>query len=70
MQKRYPKVPVEVLTKDFDTVYGALLQVGKGDCPISEVNLETCAESPVGAQHAVPLSAHETDERMRSGHGS
>jgi len=46
MQKKYPKVPAEVLIKDFDSIYGALLQVGKGDCPISEANLETKETNP------------------------
>jgi radical SAM protein with 4Fe4S-binding SPASM domain len=46
MQKRYPKAPADVLVKDFDGIYGSLLEVGKGDCPISEVGLETKETEP------------------------
>ncbi len=46
MQEKYPKVPVDVLVKDFDTIYGSLLQVSKGDCPISEAKLETRETNP------------------------
>ncbi len=46
MQQRYPKVPTEVLTKDFDTIYGTLFEVGKGSCPISEIKLDTREVNP------------------------
>jgi radical SAM protein with 4Fe4S-binding SPASM domain len=46
MQKKYPKVPADVLIKDFDNIYGSLLDVAKGNCPISEVNLETKETEP------------------------
>ena len=46
MQQKYPKAPADVLVKDFDAIYGSLLEVGKGDCPISEVGLETRETEP------------------------
>ena len=46
MQKKYPKAPADLLLKDFDSIYGSLLNVGKGDCPISEVGLETKETEP------------------------
>jgi sulfatase maturation enzyme AslB (radical SAM superfamily) len=46
MQQKYPKVPAEVLIKDFDNIYGTLLEVGKGNCPISEIKLETKETDP------------------------
>jgi radical SAM protein with 4Fe4S-binding SPASM domain len=46
MQKKYPKVPADVLIKDFDNIYGSLLEVAKGNCPISEVKLETKETEP------------------------
>jgi radical SAM protein with 4Fe4S-binding SPASM domain len=41
MHGRYPGVPADTLLRDFDVVYGQLLQLGSGDCPISGVQLET-----------------------------
>jgi radical SAM protein with 4Fe4S-binding SPASM domain len=46
MQQKYPKVPLQVLIKDFDTIYGTLLQVSRGDCPITELSLETRETDP------------------------
>jgi radical SAM protein with 4Fe4S-binding SPASM domain len=46
MRQRYPRVPPEVLIKDFDSVYGSLTQVSRGDCPVSGVNLETRGTDP------------------------
>jgi radical SAM protein with 4Fe4S-binding SPASM domain len=46
MQKRYPKVPAALLVKDFDTIYGSLLELAKGNCPVSEINLETKETRP------------------------
>src|SRR5512136_2248802 len=41
MKQKYPAVTDEVLIKDFDYIYGTLLDVGKGGCPISEIKMET-----------------------------
>jgi radical SAM protein with 4Fe4S-binding SPASM domain len=46
MQKKYPKVPAAILIKDFDNIYGSLQQVGQGNCPVSEVKLETKETNP------------------------
>jgi radical SAM protein with 4Fe4S-binding SPASM domain len=46
MQAKYPKVPGEILIKDFDNIYGTLLQVSQGNCPITCVNLETKETNP------------------------
>jgi len=46
MQQHYPKVPVDVLIKDFDDIYGTITAVGCGSCPISDVKLETKETNP------------------------
>jgi radical SAM protein with 4Fe4S-binding SPASM domain len=46
MQRKYPKVPSEVLIKDFDAIYGSLTEISKGDCPIADVRLETRETDP------------------------
>jgi radical SAM protein with 4Fe4S-binding SPASM domain len=46
MRDKYPGVPPAVLVRDFDTIYGSLLQVASGDCPVSEVKLETKGTDP------------------------
>ena len=46
MRQRYPQVPVEILIKDFDTIYGSLIQISTGSCPIEEVNLEAKETDP------------------------
>lgn len=46
MLQRYPKVPANVLIGDFDNIYGTLLAVSRGSCPISEINLETKETDP------------------------
>jgi radical SAM protein with 4Fe4S-binding SPASM domain len=46
MQQKYPKVPVQVLIRDFDTIYGALLKVSRGDCPVADLQLETRETDP------------------------
>ncbi len=46
MQKRYPLVPEEVLIKDFDNIYGTIIAVSKGNCPISDLKLETKETHP------------------------
>jgi radical SAM protein with 4Fe4S-binding SPASM domain len=46
MQNKYPKVPAEVLIKDFDSIYGSLLEVARGSCPVSDVKLETKETEP------------------------
>jgi hypothetical protein len=30
MQQKYPRVPVEVLIRDFDNIYGSILEVSQG----------------------------------------
>jgi radical SAM protein with 4Fe4S-binding SPASM domain len=46
MKQKYPEVPNEILIKDFDYIYGTLLDVGKGSCPISEIKMETKETDP------------------------
>ena len=46
MKGKYPQVPVETLIRDFDTIYGTLLQVSQGKCPISDVKLNTKETNP------------------------
>jgi radical SAM protein with 4Fe4S-binding SPASM domain len=46
MQSHYPKVPGENLIKDFDNIYGTLIEVSQGNCPILEMNLETRETDP------------------------
>jgi radical SAM protein with 4Fe4S-binding SPASM domain len=46
MQQRYPQVPADVLVKDFDAIYGSLLEISKGSCPAAEMNLEARATDP------------------------
>ena len=46
MHQRYPEVPNEVLTRDFDYIYGTLLEVSRGNCPVSDVKLETRETDP------------------------
>jgi radical SAM protein with 4Fe4S-binding SPASM domain len=46
MKRKYPDVPAEVLIRDFDNIYGSLIEVGKGSCPISAMNLETKETNP------------------------
>jgi radical SAM protein with 4Fe4S-binding SPASM domain len=46
MKRRYPEVPNEILIKDFDNIYGTLLDVGKGSCPVSEIKMETKETDP------------------------
>lgn len=46
MQKIYPRVPPDVLVKDFDDIYGRLVEVSKGACPMSEMSLETQETDP------------------------
>ncbi len=46
MQKHYPRVPEEVLIKDFDNIYGTLLAVSKGSCPMTDLKLETRETDP------------------------
>ena len=46
MQVIYPKVPAEVLIKDFDNIYGALLEISRGDCPVADMDLETRETEP------------------------
>jgi radical SAM protein with 4Fe4S-binding SPASM domain len=46
MQKNYPLTPSEVLIKDFDNIYGSLLKISQGNCPVSDVSLETRETDP------------------------
>ena len=46
MRQKYPKAPADVLLRDFDIIYGNLLEIGKGSCPISEVKLATMEINP------------------------
>jgi radical SAM protein with 4Fe4S-binding SPASM domain len=46
MRKKYPKVPAEVLIRDFDNIYGSLNAVARGSCPVSDVKLETRGTDP------------------------
>ncbi|MGD0779836.1 MAG: radical SAM protein [Dehalococcoidales bacterium] len=46
MNRRYPQVPTDVLIKDFDAIYGSLLQISQGSCPAVEMNLEPRATDP------------------------
>jgi radical SAM protein with 4Fe4S-binding SPASM domain len=46
MKRIYPEIPEETLVKDFDAIFGSLLEVSKGNCPIKEVGLQTQATDP------------------------
>jgi radical SAM protein with 4Fe4S-binding SPASM domain len=46
MQAHYPRVPAEVLIKDFDNIYGSLIKISQGSCPVSEMSLETRETDP------------------------
>ena len=46
MRQKYPKAPADVLLRDFDNIYGNLLEIAKGSCPISEVKLDTREVNP------------------------
>ncbi len=46
MEQRYPQVPADVLIKDFDAIYGTLVEISKGSCPVSDMKLETRETSP------------------------
>ncbi len=46
MKQRHPEVPDEILIRDFDYIYGTLLDVGKGGCPISEIGMGTRETDP------------------------
>ena len=46
MKQKYPEVPNEILIKDFDYIYGTLMDVGKGNCPISDIRMETKETDP------------------------
>jgi radical SAM protein with 4Fe4S-binding SPASM domain len=46
MQSRYPKVPAEALIKDFDNIYGSLMKISQGACPVSEMCLEIQETDP------------------------
>jgi radical SAM protein with 4Fe4S-binding SPASM domain len=46
MQAHYPRVPAEVMIKDFDNIYGSLIKISQGSCPVSEMSLETRETDP------------------------
>jgi radical SAM protein with 4Fe4S-binding SPASM domain len=46
MRQKYPKAPASVLLQDFDNIYGNLLEIGRGSCPVSEVKLDTRETNP------------------------
>jgi len=46
MEQRYPQIPADVLIKDFDAIYGTLVEISQGSCPISEMKLETRETGP------------------------
>jgi radical SAM protein with 4Fe4S-binding SPASM domain len=46
MQQKYPEAPVEVLVRDFDNLYGSLIAVSNGACPVADIKLDTQATDP------------------------
>jgi radical SAM protein with 4Fe4S-binding SPASM domain len=46
MRSHYPQIPTETLIRDFDNIYGTLIAVSKGSCPISDIKLETRETNP------------------------
>jgi radical SAM protein with 4Fe4S-binding SPASM domain len=46
MHQKYPAVPNEVLIKDFDYIYGALLGIGEGNCPVYDIEIEAKETDP------------------------
>jgi radical SAM protein with 4Fe4S-binding SPASM domain len=46
MQQKYPQAPADVLARDFDVIYGNLLEIGKGSCPVTDVNLDQMGTNP------------------------
>ncbi len=46
MRKSYSRVPPEILERDFDDIYGRLVEISKGSCPATESALETQETEP------------------------
>jgi radical SAM protein with 4Fe4S-binding SPASM domain len=46
MHQKYPQVPDAILLKDFDSVYAHFTAVSQGNCPISELQLDTKEINP------------------------
>jgi radical SAM protein with 4Fe4S-binding SPASM domain len=46
VQQKYPRVPLEVLIKDFDAIYGSIMEVAKGSCPVAELSLGSRETDP------------------------
>ena len=46
MRKSYPRVPDEVLTRDFEDIHNRLVDISKGNCPMSEMSMETQETDP------------------------
>jgi radical SAM protein with 4Fe4S-binding SPASM domain len=55
MQKEYPRVPADVLVRDFDNIYGNLLDISQGNCPASEMDMASQETEP--AQWTAPPRA-------------
>jgi radical SAM protein with 4Fe4S-binding SPASM domain len=53
MQRKYPLALPEVLIKDFDSIYGSILEISRGSCPITETRLGTRETIP--QQWTAPL---------------
>jgi len=43
---KYPQVPLPVLVRDFDTIYGSIQEVAKGSCPLVEMELGSRETDP------------------------
>jgi len=46
MRQKYSQAPADVLLRDFDRIYGTLLDVAKGSCPISDLKLDAREVNP------------------------
>jgi radical SAM protein with 4Fe4S-binding SPASM domain len=46
MRRRYPLTQERVLIRDFDNIYGTLMEISQGKCPIYESRLETKETDP------------------------
>lgn len=46
MRAKYPEVPPDILTRDFDAIYGSLLEIANGSCPVNDPSLESRETEP------------------------
>ncbi len=46
MRQKFPAASLDVLIKDFDSLFGTLLQVSRGDCPMLDLGLATKETDP------------------------